>query len=228
MEKTQGKRLTHYVKDYVVFDLETTGFNRVKDTIIEISAIKVRNGAISAEFSTLVNPGRPIPPAATRVNGITDAMVASAPGLTAALTDFLEFIAEDILIGHNIHTFDLKFIYDSAWELLEREVNNDYIDTLYLSRSVLPHLKHYKLTDISTYYGFSTAGAHRALADCIMNQKCYEQLSKIVPEQSAGKIAKKSAEICGQCGGELIRRNGKFGEFWGCGNYPRCRYTKNI
>lgn len=222
MERTQGKRLNRYVRDYIVFDLETTGINCSKDTIIEISAIKVRNGEVSAEFSTLVNPHRPIPPAATRVNGITDAMVATAPSLTAALTDFLEFIKEDILIGHNIHTFDLKFIYNSAWQLLEREVTNDYIDTLYLSRSTLPHLKHHKLTDISDYFGFSTAGAHRALADCIMNQKCYEELGKLMPEKDISE----DVQICPECGGELIRRKGKFGEFWGCGNYPRCRHTK--
>ncbi len=61
-ERNKGNRLTKYVPDYVVFDLETTGINPVSDDIIEISALKVVNGMVVEEFSSLINPGRPIPP----------------------------------------------------------------------------------------------------------------------------------------------------------------------
>lgn len=77
--KNKGKILTKYVPDYVVFDLETTGVMISKDEIIEISAVKVRNGKVVEEFSELVNPCRPIPYDATRVNNITDEMVRHAP-----------------------------------------------------------------------------------------------------------------------------------------------------
>ena len=73
-ERNKGNRLTKYVPDYVVFDLETTGINPVSDDIIEISALKVVNGKIVEEFSSLINPGRPIPYQATKVNHITDKM----------------------------------------------------------------------------------------------------------------------------------------------------------
>lgn len=219
-EQRKGKRLVKYVADYVVFDLETTGTNIISDAIIEISAVKVRKGSITDTFSTLVNPERSIPYYATEVNGITDEMVAAAPDIKEALEGFLKFIGEDVLVGHNIQSFDLKFIYREAMGLFGLEIINDYIDTLYMSRSCLPQLKHHKLVDLADYFQISREGAHRALNDCMMNQKCFEALAEI---QKNIKI-----QICPKCSGELKRRNGKFGEFLGCSNFPRCRYTKPL
>lgn len=219
MERNKGKRLVKYVPDYVVFDLETTGIHPVSDAIIEISAIKVKNGA-ALEFSTLVHPGRKIPPAATAVNGITDAMVEDAPELYEAMAAFGKFIEGEILVGHNIHSFDMKFIYQAAGELNLPGFENDYLDTLYMARSYLPQLAHHRLTDIAAYFQIDTHGAHRALNDCIMNQKCYEELGRL---QSAAGIS-----VCPKCGGELFKRRGRFGEFYGCSNYPGCRFTRNI
>ena len=216
----RGKRLAKYVPDYVVFDLETTGINTASDDIIEISAIKVKGGKPIDTFSTLVNPGRPIPYYATQVNGITDEMVEDAPDIGAALADFLEFAGDAVLVGHNIHSFDLPFVYNAAERALGRSVGNDYIDTLFMARSCLPGLRHHKLVDIAGHFHIATKGAHRALKDCQMNQQCYEKMGKM---QQGMELA-----TCPRCGGELIKRNGRFGEFWGCGNYPECRYTKNI
>lgn len=220
IERQKGKRLAKYVPDYVVFDLETTGTSVVNDDIIEISAIKVEDGKITDTFSTLVNPERRIPYYATQVNGITDEMVAEAPLLDQALGDFLEFAGKHILVGHNIQSFDLNFIYDAAMSLFGVVVDNDFIDTLYMSRSCLPQLQHHKLVDVAEYFQISNEGAHRALNDCIMNQKCFEELAKI---QSGMEV-----ELCPRCGGELKKRNGRFGEFYGCSNFPKCRFTKNI
>ena len=90
--RNKGKRLNQYVKDYVVFDLETTGVYPEKDVIIEISAIKVSGGEIKEKYSTLVNPGRHIPAGATAVNGITDDMVRDAPDIREAMAGFMDFI----------------------------------------------------------------------------------------------------------------------------------------
>lgn len=177
--RNKGKRWNKYVKDYVVFDLETTGVNPERDVIIEISAVRVCDGEVVAEYSTLVNPKRHIPAGATAVNGITDDMVRDAPDIREAIAGFMDFIGDDILVGHNIHTFDMNFAYDAAWRALEKELKNDYIDTLYLSRHCLPELRHHKLTDISEYFHIDTKGAHRALNDCMMNQKCFEELGKL-------------------------------------------------
>ena len=215
----KGKRLVKYVPDYVVFDLETTGINCNSDDIIEISAIKVANREIVDTFSTLVNPERGIPRQATAVNGITDEMVAEAPLLKEVLSDFLLFTKGQVLVGHNIHSFDLKFIRQSAERIFGMTIENDYIDTLYMARNCLPELSHYKLVDISAHFKISAEGAHRAMNDCIMNQKCFEAMSGLQQDMQI--------EVCPKCGGELMKRSGKFGSFFGCGNFPNCRYTRN-
>lgn len=229
IERKKGKRLNKYVADYVVFDLETTGINPDRDAIIEISAIKVSGNQAAEEFSTLVNPERHIPKGATAVNGITDEMVADAPNIREAIELFLDFIGDSILVGHNIHTFDMNFAYDAAYTELGREIRNDYIDTLYMARQCLPELTHYKLTDVSEHFCIETEGAHRALCDCIMNQKCYEALGRILIEKNTkAKAAQEDGQGCPQCGNELVLRKGKFGAFYGCSGFPGCRFTKKI
>lgn len=242
--RNKGKRLNGYRQDYVVFDLETTGINPNYDEIIEISAVKVCGGEIGGEYSTLVNPGRHIPAGATAVNGITDEMVKDAPDIKEAMAGFLEFIGDSVLVGHNIHTFDMNFAYDAVWLAWGKELGNDYIDTLYMARSCLPQLAHHRLTDVAEYFQINTEGAHRALNDCMMNQKCYEELGRLWREKEkraasarkrggmGGDDAKVNADggeelECPRCGGMLCLRKGKFGAFYGCANFPVCRYTRN-
>lgn len=237
MLREKGKRLLYHNGNYIVFDLETTGLSPATDEIIEISAIRVRQNQAADEFSTLVNPHIPIPYAATQVNGITDSMVASAPDLRRALDDFLAFVGNDILVGHNIHTFDTNFLYDGAVRALGRKVTNDYVDTLYLARNCLPALRHHRLTDLAEHFSISTEGAHRALKDCHMNYQCYLELGKLWEEkerrrlEKGGQLSDDDAameESCPRCGSPMARRKGRYGSFWGCTNYPMCRYTKNI
>ena len=231
MNQKRGKKLLKYVSDYVVFDLETTGISVDRDDIIEISAVKVKNGQVIDTFETLVNPERHIPAGATQVNHITDAMVADAPLLEEAMILFMDFIGEGILVGHNINTFDMKFIYKAAEQLFDKIIPNDYIDTLTMARRCLPELSHHRLCDVSEHFQISTEGAHRALNDCIMNQKCYEKLGKIMLKKQADGDAENQEEempVCPKCGSILQKRNGKFGAFWGCSGYPDCRFTKNI
>lgn len=228
-KKQQGKRLASYVPDYVVFDLETTGLSPVADDIIELSGLKVKAGKVTEEFSSLVNPGRPIPYGATAVNGITDDMVKDAPSIAQVLDRFLAFAGNHVLVGHNIHSFDMKFLYIAGGKL-GRNVTNDYIDTLYLARKCLPQLAHHRLVDLAAHFKFSTEGAHRALNDCVMNQKCYEAMVKLQremqKEMQKGKALPQKL-ICPRCKGELVRREGRYGSFYGCSNFPACRYTRN-
>ena len=220
-----GKKLNKYVSDYVIYDLETTGTSSANDRVVEISAVKVRNGQVDSEFSTLVNPEMPIPFFASEVNGITDDMVADAPVFEVALKDFLEFAGDDILVGHNIHTFDMKFIYRDVERYFGKTISNDYIDTLQIARAYLPQLSCHKLTALAEYYGINPDGAHRALNDCRMNQQIFELLGKEMKNPSA---AAKAVHKCPKGGSVLKKRNGKFGEFWGCSSYPDCKYTRNV
>ncbi|MDE6747769.1 MAG: topoisomerase DNA-binding C4 zinc finger domain-containing protein [Lachnospiraceae bacterium] len=225
LSRKTGKKLNTYVPDYVVFDLETTGVSCNSDDVVEISAIKVINREIVDEFTTLVNPRRPIPYYASEVNGITDDMVKNSPFFEKALSDFLEFVGDAVLVGHNIHTFDMKFLYRDAERFWGKTIGNDYIDTLQIARIYLPQLSHYKLVDLAKYYKISTVGAHRALNDCRMNQIIFEHLAKEManPSEIAQTVSK-----CPKCGNVLRKRKGRYGEFWGCMSYPVCTYTRNV
>lgn len=220
---TKGKRLDKYVEDYVIFDLETTGISCITDKVVEISAVKVLKNKVVDKFSTLVNPEMKIPFRASQVNHITDDMVKNAPVFKQALDDFNVFAGDMVLAGHNIHTFDMKFIQRDAKAFWGKVFTNNYIDTLVLARQRLPQLTNYKLTDLAKHYGISVAGAHRALADCVMNQQVLEKLGK----ESGFLAAEANGKKCPKCGRLMKRRNGRFGEFWGCSGYPNCRHTEN-
>ena len=190
MAAKRGTQKTKYTPDYVVFDLETTGISRVYDEVVEISAVKVRGGKVVDEFSTLVNPGRHIPSGASQVNGITDQMVAYAPRFVKVLQEFLDFTEGYPLVGHNIASFDMKFICRDAEKYYGSVPVNDYVDALPLARKHLPNLSHHKLTDLASYYGLTTDGAHRALNDCRMNQQVYECMVKEMREARTGNTEK--------------------------------------
>ena len=193
---TQGRKLDRYVPDYVVFDLETTGVSYMTDRVVEISAIKVRGKKIVDEFSTLVNPEMKIPLRASKVNHIYDDMVKDAPVFEKALADFDVFIEDMALVGHNIHTFDMKFIQRDAKMYWGKIFANDYIDTLVLARQCLPQLSNYKLTDLAAHYRIAVDGAHRALADCGMNQKVFERLGEALKSPAV----KKNVKTCPDAG----------------------------
>lgn len=182
----KGKLLDGYMAEYVVFDLETTGISWKLDEVIEISAVKVKSGKVVEEFNTLVNPGCSIPYGASQVNGITDEMVKNAPSFEMVLKDFLSFIGNMVLVGHNIARFDMNFIYRDSKKFFGQIPDNDYLDTLLTARKNLPSLKHHRLTDLAAYYGISAKGAHRALNDCYMNQQIYERMEK--PQHRTMKI----------------------------------------
>ena len=117
----------------------------------------------------------------------------------------------------------MKFIQRDAKRYWGRIFANDYIDTLTVARQCLPQLSNHKLTSLASHYHIATGGAHRALADCSMNQKVFERLGGEL-KSPAGK---KKMKTCPRCGQMLRKRSGKFGEFWGCSGYPGCRYTEN-
>ena len=93
----------------IAFDLETTGFIAGVDQIVEIGAVRFENGVPEAKFSTLIDPKMPIPPAASKVNGISDEMVAGKPLISQVLEPFAEFCGADILVAHNA-PFDYQFL----------------------------------------------------------------------------------------------------------------------
>ena len=225
MIKINSENVNKYCCNSVLFDIETTGLDPNVDQIIEISALKIADGEVIEEFSTLVNPGVHIPAMAVSISGITDDMVKDAPDTKTALKDFIDFIGDSVLTGHNIYRFDLPFIRRDALNHLGRDIENEYMDTLTIAKRYLPQLESRSLSSLSAYYGVSYAGAHRALTDCRINLEVFRNLAKDAKDPSPEAMAVK---VCPRCGNVLKRRDGKFGEFYGCRSYPECKYTEDI
>lgn len=219
------ENIDRYSKNCVLLDIETTGLSCERDSIIELCALKVIEGNIDAEFSTLINPGIDIPYDSTLIHGITDDMVAGAPDVEEALKAFKKFAGDAVLAGHNIKRFDLGFIQRDAARFLGRALPNEYMDTLMVARRFLPQLESRSLESLSRYYGISYKGAHRALTDCKINLEVFERLAQEAMNPSAEARALK---VCPKCGNVMKQREGKFGPFYGCTSFPDCRYTEDI
>lgn len=156
--------MSNGIKDYVCFDLETTGFGKTAE-IIEIGAVKVRNGVIVDKFSELVKPVNPISSEVTALTGISQNDVENARNISAVLPDFLKFIENDILLGHNIATFDIPIVRRYAALEMKSTFEPKYIDTLYLAQNV-NGIPDHKLQTLLDHYGIENARAHRAFEDC--------------------------------------------------------------
>lgn len=173
-ERNKGKCLNEFPSDYTVVDIETTGLSPDKCEIIEISALKVREDKVVEEFSSLIKPSKQINPFIVRLTGITDEMVASAPKINTVLPDFMSFVSDDYILGHNVN-FDINFIYDNWKKYFKKEFNNDFVDTMRLSR-IHCDLPSHKLKSLAKHYNVSIEGHHRALVDCNITHKIYQHI----------------------------------------------------
>lgn len=149
-------------KTFVVFDLETTGLSEHLDSIIEIAAVRVRDGKITETYQQLINPGFAIPSNITAINHITDAMVKDQPRLKDVLGDFLAFVNDDILVAHNAH-FDIKFLAQACM-LNQYRCPDPFFDSMKIS-VLYPKSKSKKLSDLLECAGIQNDAAHRALGD---------------------------------------------------------------
>ena len=151
MRELKGKSLIEIPNKYIAFDIETTGLDSMYDEIIEIGAIKIEDGKEIETFSTLIKPEYEIDEFITELTGITNEMVMDAPKIGEVLPKFMDFIKDSVILGHNIN-FDINFIYDNLINEDMKPITNDFVDTLRLSRRLLPELKHHRLSDLANYY----------------------------------------------------------------------------
>lgn len=170
-----GKALHEYPDDYTVIDVETTGLSPLRDSIIEISAVKYRCNSKVDEFVTLVAFEGRLPGIITRITGITIDMLIGAPNVVDAMQDFLAFIGDDILLGYNVR-FDLAFLGAACAEYCSRPLSNNYVDVLRIANNKLPFLASHRQVVVAKYFGIRTDGSHRALADCEICNACYQKL----------------------------------------------------
>jgi DNA polymerase III subunit epsilon len=166
---------------YVVFDVETTGSAAGKGgAITEIGALKLLGGEVIDQFTTLVNPGRPIDPFVVRLTGITDRMVSDSPSISEVMPRFEEFVEGCVLVGHNVH-FDCSFVTAARDG---SPLPNEVLDTLKLARSLVPGLKRYRLSALVSHFGVRQAPNHRALSDAAATTEVFRKLLKLL--RSAG------------------------------------------
>lgn len=163
------------IKDYVAFDLETTGLNIETDYIIEIGALKVRNGKVIQRFMEFIKPDIPISPLITNITGITNEMVSNARDTKSIICDFVEFCENDILVGHNI-MFDYKFMKKYANQYGYFFEKNG-IDTLKIARKCLCKLESKSLGTLCEHFHIDNPAAHRAYFDALSTAKIYHILA---------------------------------------------------
>lgn len=160
------------MKTYVIVDLETTGLRPTRDEIIEISAIRIRDGKPEKKaFDKFVKPKVGyVPPEIETLTGIKTSMVENANPIEVVMKEFLEFIKDDMIIGWNIN-FDIGFIENNTNEPLTNKIHDMIPDI----KEQIPDLPNYKLTTVAKHLGIDTSNAHRAIADCILVYKVMQK-----------------------------------------------------
>ena len=161
--------------EFISFDLETTGLNPDKDKITEIAACRFINGEFTEEFTTLINPGIPIPKNITALTGITNKMVENAPSINDALPDFMKFIGSTPLVAQNIN-FDYNFINKNLQGSNSPFSEIPLYDTLSLARGFIYFYNSFSLGSLCDYYGIKIENAHRASADALCTGKLFVYL----------------------------------------------------
>ena len=173
------------LKSYVCFDLETTGLDPLYNEIIEIGALKVRDGKVAERFMEFIHPQEEISPMITNLTGITNEMVANARPADTVISDFLEFCEDDVL--------------KSGASNLGLTFEKFGIDTFKIAQRTLKSLPSKSLSSLCEYYQIENKAAHRAYYDALATAKLYQTLahyfenedpSLFKPQQLTYKIKK--------------------------------------
>ena len=198
VKKQMGTKMKQALMDYVVFDIETTGFYPSQDKIIELGAAKVYDGKIVDTFSAFVNPGKLLPPKIVELTGITDADVKKAPFIEDLFDAFADFAGDSVLLGHNI-LFDYSFVKTAA-QRQKKTFNKEGMDTLRIARRFLTALESRSLGVLCAYYKIDL-DAHRALNDAVATHQVYQRMVEqfypidqepFAPRQLAYRVQKDS------------------------------------
>lgn len=149
---------------YIVFDVETTGLSAVFDTIIELAAVKIKNGEIIDRFEDFANPHHPLSATTIDLTGITDDMVKDAPDIEVVIKRFKDWVGDDILVAHNA-SFDMGFYNMGLRKIGLEKAANPVIDTLELGRYLYPELKNHRLNTLCKRFDIELTQHHRAIYD---------------------------------------------------------------
>ncbi len=159
------------MRDYTCVDIETTGISPQHAQIIEIGALKVRDGEVVDTFSQLIDPGVSVPAEITALTGITTDMVEGEPSIAIVLPEFIDFAGDDLLLGHNVR-FDYSFLKQNAMDL-NLEFAKSGMDTLRIARAKCPDLQSRSLDFLCEHYGINDENHHRAFNDAKVTSELY-------------------------------------------------------
>ena len=188
--------------DFVVFDIETTGFSPINNRIIEIGAVKVQGGKITDRFSAFVNPLVPIPFNIEKLTGISDDMVVDADPIEEVLPKFLDFCEDCVLVAHNAG-FDMSFIIENAARIgLPTEYT--YVDTVGIARVLLPNQAKHTLDAVAKTLGVSLENHHRAVDDAEATAEIFVKMIPMLREVGAENL--KQVNALGATSSELVKR----------------------
>ncbi len=181
--------------EIIIYDVETTGLSRDNDRLTEIGAVKIKNLRVIDSFNTMVNPGRPIPAEIVELTGINDGMVANAPKEREAVEAFFKFCGDNpVLVAHNAK-FDNSMI-DSVCE--RHNIPHQYtsIDTLIMSRAMLPELGRHTLDRVAKHLKLGKFEHHRACDDAMILAKIFIKLAeKLVSENGVEVLADLNTKV---------------------------------
>ena len=149
---------------YVVFDVETTGLSSAYDTIIEIAGVRVKDGEIVDSYESFANPRHPLSALTTKLTGITDDMVQTAPEVEQVMREFVDFCGDSILVAHNA-SFDMGFLYAACKKAAIDTPAYGVIDTLELSRLLYPDMRNHRLNTLAKRFNVELTQHHRAIYD---------------------------------------------------------------
>ena len=188
--------------DFVVFDIETTGFSPVNNKIIEIGAVKIQQGEITDRFSVFVNPGVPIPFEIEKLTSINDSMVMDAPPIEVILPQFLDFCQNAVLVAHNAN-FDMSFIMENAKKqgLLRKFT---FVDTLGIARVLLTHQAKHTLDAVAKTLSISLENHHRAVDDAECTAHIFLKFSAMLRERGADTLSRINA--LGESSPDIIKK----------------------
>ncbi len=167
----------------VALDIETTGLDPYHDVIIEIGAVRFNGARMEGEWSTLVNPGRPIPPFITQLTGINNEMVRNAPPIKAVIHQLADFVGDAPVLGHNVR-FDLSFLQQH--KILKE---NTALDTYELAAVLMPSASRYNLGALGQQMDILLPASHRALDDARVTQAIFLRLYEVGLNLPTGLLA---------------------------------------
>lgn len=168
---------------FVILDTETTGFHAYGgDEIISVAVLEQRGlEPTGREFTTLVNPGRPIPEASRKIHGLSDAQVADSPPIEAVLPTLLEFIDDAVLVGHHID-FDRRFLNKALLKNMYCQLGNPSLDTMLLHLAFSGRMGHYTLDEVAKYCHVTVRERHTARGDAMATAEIFNTLAPRLAE----------------------------------------------